>query len=334
MEENILNNEELAKSALSDKFDSLPDEVPQPSENLLLELRHIIFDLNEPLEMKEINVNDIINKLEDLFKKGYTRNYSDAYNIITGVMHESSSDKYEGLSNKIKVVYAACKESALEKDKKHEILRLLDYFQLECIRFKDYGAEKKTIEDIKELSKVTNKLNQQAKDNQNSSITMFTIFSAVILAFSGGISFSSGVFEGLRSVSPCRITFICCLTGFVIFNTIFMLLYVVSKLIDKDIGTRCKYSTLGSKRDYCENCRNERIPSFWCKLYYRYPYVLVVNFILIGIMLATFLIWILAYPENPIPLMFEKNFIGLIVIGLIIVIAIILVLKKAKHKIK
>ena len=87
------------------------------------------------------------------------------------------------------------------------------------------GIVNKAYEATKELEKVDGKLER----NSMSSITTLTIFSAVILAFTGSITFTSGVFSGMSSVSPYRIVFVTSIIGAVVFNLIFMLLLLLVK---------------------------------------------------------------------------------------------------------
>ena len=84
-------------------------------------------------------------------------------------------------------------------------------------------------------------LDEKLENNKISSITTLTIFSAVILAFSGGITFEAGIFNGMANSTPYRLVFTIGLTGFILFNTIFALLYLVGKMAGKKISSKCKY---------------------------------------------------------------------------------------------
>lgn len=86
-----------------------------------------------------------------------------------------------------------------------------------------------TLQAKKELDNLDSKL----ESNKISSITTLTIFSAVVLAFSGGITFEAGIFKGLENTSVYRLVNTIALTGFILFNTIFALLYLVGKLSGK-----------------------------------------------------------------------------------------------------
>ncbi len=141
-------------------------------------------------------------------------------------------------------------------------------------------------------------IDKKMEDNKISSITALTIFSAVILAFSGGITFEAGIFKGMADSSPYRLLAVISLTGFILFNTIFVLLYLVGKLAGKPISTKCKYLLLdesGSKPKcgdgYCNKERNS--VTLFCRLTHKYSYVLLVNIILLWLMYADYTVWAL-----------------------------------------
>ena len=147
------------------------------------------------------------------------------------------------------------------------------------------GVVNKAYEATKELEKVDGKLER----NSMSSITTLTIFSAVILAFTGSITFTSGVFSGMSNVSPYRIVFVTAIIGTIVFNLIFMLLFIVGKMVGKNICCRCPYysESLEGVVNVCGTgtCeKKEHIPNFGCIMFHKYPYILFVNAILGAIM--------------------------------------------------
>lgn len=144
------------------------------------------------------------------------------------------------------------------------------------------GVVNKAYEATKELEKVDGKLER----NSISSITTLTIFSAVILAFTGSITFTAGVFSGMSNVSPYRIVFVTTIIGTIVFNLIFMLLFIVGKMVGKNICCRCLYyneSLDDAKANICGSgvCKKKQhIPNWGCIMIHKYPYILVVNTIL------------------------------------------------------
>lgn len=150
-----------------------------------------------------------------------------------------------------------------------------------------------------EAQRQMDKLDDKLESNKISSITTLTIFSAVVLAFSGGITFEAGIFKGMVESTPYRLVFTIALTGFILFNTIFMLLYLVGKMAGKKISTICKYMTtdqdsINSNRKcgdgYChKECSSV---NFICKILHKYSYVFAINATLLWIMYADFILWL------------------------------------------
>lgn len=142
-------------------------------------------------------------------------------------------------------------------------------------------------------------LDEKLESNKISSITTLTIFSAVILAFSGGITFESGIFKGMVESSAYRLVFTIALSGFILFNTIFVLLYLVGKMAGKRISTKCKYLVTGDDEyNRCQPCGDGYCAkecaesSIACRIIHKYSYVFVVDVLLIYVMYSDFFLWL------------------------------------------
>ncbi|MBQ3160906.1 MAG: hypothetical protein IJC04_02125 [Oscillospiraceae bacterium] len=162
----------------------------------------------------------------------------------------------------------------------------------------------KLSEDVKNMRPITtqakkelDRLDSRLESNKISSITTLTIFSAVVLAFSGGLTFEVGMLQGMASASAYRLVFVIALTGFVLFNTIFALLYLVGKLAGKSISTKCRYCS--SDPNNSGNCicgegtctKELATGSIFCRITHKYCYVLIINIILLLVMYSDFFLW-------------------------------------------
>ena len=152
---------------------------------------------------------------------------------------------------------------------------------------------------VAQAQKQLDNLDEKLESNKISSITTLTIFSAVILAFSGGITFESGIFKGMVESSAYRLVFTIALSGFILFNTIFALLYLVGKMAGKPISTRCKYIvTENGYYEQCQSCGDGYCTkecaevSIACKIFHKYTYVFVVNSILLYVLYSDFFLWL------------------------------------------
>jgi len=133
-----------------------------------------------------------------------------------------------------------------------------------------------------------------------SSITSLSIFSAVILAVSGGITFEAGVFNGIEKATPFRLVFIVALTGFVLISVVFILLYIIAKITGSNIETNCIYWKKSDDNRKCfkkcgdgECIRNFSQRTLICKTVNKYALVFVVDAILILVMYYDFFLWVI-----------------------------------------
>lgn len=151
---------------------------------------------------------------------------------------------------------------------------------------------------VAQAQKQLDSLDEKLESNKISSITTLTIFSAVILAFSGGITFESGIFQGMVESTPYRLVFTIALSGFILFNTIFALLYLVGKMAGKRISTKCKY-LINTDDNYsqCQSCGEGYCTkecaevSIVCRIFHKYSYVLAIDAILLYALYTDFFLW-------------------------------------------
>lgn len=85
-----------------------------------------------------------------------------------------------------------------------------------------------------------NKLDQTTNSLNSNIITIVGLFSAIILVFFGGLTSLSNIVSGvikIKSLDEIKVPLIVILSlGLIMFNTVFLLLYSVSKIVDKNIG--------------------------------------------------------------------------------------------------
>lgn len=147
-------------------------------------------------------------------------------------------------------------------------------------------SQEKSENTVLNAAEKLDKVDEKLERNSMSSITTLTIFSAVILAFTGSITFTSGVFSGMATVSSFRIVFITALIGLVVFNLIFMLLFIVGRMVGKSVCCKCKYytedeSVLECGSGYCN--KKLHMQNGICILLHKYPYVFIIDLFIIGI---------------------------------------------------
>ena len=95
----------------------------------------------------------------------------------------------------------------------------------------------------------------------------------------GGMTFLSGAISSISETRVYKFVIACCICGFIIFNTIFLLLYIVSKIIEKPIYARCESPDCTCDNGKPKCCALNRLRK-------RLPYVFYFNVCTLALLLA------------------------------------------------
>jgi hypothetical protein len=185
--------------------------------------------------------------------------------------------------------------SNLQDEKYETILKLLDYVALELPRATLYSSFEKQLvnsqlmqrdfrRQMREKTELLEKYEIKIEKLQTEFIGILSIFSTVVLAFFGGLSILGSSLNNIDKVSKYRISIIVLIIIFGIFNVIFMLLHVVSRVIGQEITTKCNRDIV------CKDCDN-KVGIFKC-LKQRYPIVYWFNSICVILMAFDFTMFI------------------------------------------
>lgn len=117
--------------------------------------------------------------------------------------------------------------------------KLYDHIVLEQIRLKEvYGDSKELANQARDLSQKATKslekadnLAEQTNALKAEVITVLGIFSAILLAFVGGLTFSTSVLANLHQSSIYRVILAILLIGLVLVNILYGLFYYIDKLV-------------------------------------------------------------------------------------------------------
>ena len=241
--------------------------------------------------LKEISKDNSF-KSQSRYIRNFTQIYSDnfrhEYSTITRVlMSISDSEERDYLIEKIKIILEKINNPQVQI----KVEKLLDHINLENIRMAELYAianrlsqeareteksvkmSEEKFKDIEQKYNETNKLltniKQNLKNSTTESITILSIFAGVVMAFTGGFSYISQAIASLNEIGPYRAGIFIVLIGMVMFDVIFLLLYMIGKLTERYIGSRGK----------CHNpehgCKSKSIT---CSVN-RYPYVVWFNLI-------------------------------------------------------
>lgn len=200
-------------------------------------LRRIIGDFSEEF------LEDL-DKYIDLIKVIYDVEFRHSYSNITAMLIKLNKENPQALefvsNNFSSLVDKFPKEENLDAYK--SLNKLYDHIILEQIRLTEVYSDSKELADnardlSKQATKLLNRANKIVKETisvKTELITVLGIFAAILLAFVGGLTFSTSVFANLHQTSIYRIVLAILLIGFVLSNILYGLFYYIDRLVRRD----------------------------------------------------------------------------------------------------
>lgn len=88
---------------------------------------------------------------------------------------------------------------------------------------------------LEQSKKLSDQIQEGQKRMQNEYVTILGIFAAIVLAFTGGMTFSSSVLQNINQASIYRITGITLIIGIILFNLIWLLIDFIRDINGKSI---------------------------------------------------------------------------------------------------
>lgn len=218
--------------------------------------------------------SDVFLKLEQIYyiqgSDNYFRHfYSDILSTLTQIDSDDNEGSLDVLAENMQAIkdgYQAVNYDGTKLiDISKSIIKLYDHTNLEIARInytkqlnnatksdlantkillenqkKEFDNAKSETEIIRNtLKEETEKANKKIEDNQiqmqNEYVTILGIFAAVVLAFTGGMTFSSSVLNNIAKASVYRLSLISFIIGMVFFDLIWVLIDFIRDINGKSI---------------------------------------------------------------------------------------------------
>lgn len=211
---------------------------------------HLIRLATEYLIDKQ-QLDDFIKFLKGIYTKDFRHNYSNLFSVIMKIVSDENNldidifaDNLENVKQRI--MSNESEEYTIVFNKSFN--KLYDHLNLEIGRYNSYylkylksmEAEKQLNNANALLSEAQEKVSSMSKEtmdalksSQKDYISILSVFAAIVLAFTGGITFSTSVLQNIDSVSIYRICFVMLILGFILLNTIYVLVYYLNKIVYK-----------------------------------------------------------------------------------------------------
>lgn len=286
---------------------------PDEARNRQDMLKSIILELSERLLDNDDMIEQYLNRLSKIYEDGFKHRYSDFFPIILTIRKNDNSYDNDYLMNNLESMDYYLEKLQYSGDKRYEkyqtmylpFVKLIDHLNLQIsqltysslneIRAQQLKAQLKASgeavqranKSINKVNKGVKKANQQANKMQAQIVSILSIFAAIVLAFSGGITFLGSSISAISQAKyPESVILALLICGIIIFDTISYLMYIVSKVIDRNILIDCKAKS-------CAKC-NDNDKCMWAtKVRKRFPYLFYFNlFAVLGIIVDMF-VWLL-----------------------------------------
>ena len=207
-------------------------------------LLEILKTLSEKYDPDESILSLTYKELKDVYSD---EDFRHSYAVLSVFSEKLTPDSREELVANIDCIllYADKNFKASDKNIIKRIGKLADHLELENIRLsrieqikliaQNVTLEKKSIEVLINDNKRQIIKQQKSIDNINvQTISVLGIFSAIVIAFFGGMSYFSSVFSNINE-SPIYVSLaIASILGIVIINTIYLLLKYMLVIIQKE----------------------------------------------------------------------------------------------------
>lgn len=203
--------------------------------------------------MEEDGLREIAVKLKGLYTNNFRHSYSQFYPLIIGIAKEEKEYNLDFLSENLENIRILVEKDYFEGEKEFKGLynplsKLSDHLNLEIARYNHYTVSENSTKDIlqqnkkmentlQEAQKALDDSKKRAENMQTEYTTILGIFAAIILAFTGTITFSSSVLENIHQSSIYRLIIITLIIGFVAFNIIAILIEFIVKINKKELLT-------------------------------------------------------------------------------------------------
>lgn len=233
----------------------------QNEEKLRVDFRNLLFDLSKSQDALQDSGkkkrSNFYQELERLYWDEKFQHYSsDIFVVLKNLQSDSVEGSIDVLGQNLDLIRQGYQQKNIASDGKSKdiqahIRKLYDDVNLlsslvltdeaENWRYSQENRLKQQEQRLKQLDESINKsqsklerVEKKIKSSQKEYIAILGIFAAIILAFTGGITFSTSVLENMHKSSIYRVVLVILLIGFTLVNILYLLFMFIDKLVRND----------------------------------------------------------------------------------------------------
>lgn len=178
----------------------------------------------------EYESNKMIQEVEGYLKKSDKLDRI-LYSEISNYLFELNESKRGNFLTNVErlLIDILVKQNSVNIDVRKIVLKIYDHVQLVTYQIENSNKIfEKSILDVK------SKLHDEIKGIEREYVTILGIFASIVLAFVGGITFSTSVLQNIDKVSIYRLILIVDAIGIILINIIYLLVSFILRINDKE----------------------------------------------------------------------------------------------------
>lgn len=261
--------------------------------------------------MEDVAIKEMALKFKSLYTDGFRHNYSEFFPLIVDLSKDDCDYSIDYLSNNLQALRTLVELDYTNGEKEFRglykpLLKLSDHINLEIGRYSYYSTNEAKVKDLEkrnstlqsELKKSTQELidaKKSVSSVQTELISVLSIFAAIVLTFSGSMNLLGNAFASIATVPGLKVIFFVILTGLVVFNIIFLMMYIVGKITGRSIYAHCKSKDCTCGENGSPKCNGVN------RIRKRLPYIFWINITFFIFMVLDVIIWYLDKIFNIIP---------------------------------
>lgn len=233
-------------------------EVSERSEKLRILIEQL--SKSQDVLKNKKSQNDYYMKVKGIYitKTGenFRHFYNEIFSIITEI-HNNDSTAIDILGENMRILYKYCMDKN-DTQIEEPISKLFDHVSLDIARIRYTNAIDRRLELtgdtlLSQISSANKKIEEAEntynaiKDNVEETsqkinhaysefVSILGIFSAIVLVFFGGTSIIGNIIEGMKETNIFITLIVACFAGTIIFDLLFMFIYFLAKLLDRNIA--------------------------------------------------------------------------------------------------
>lgn len=224
------------------------------------EFTALLYDLSqEKIEENSSAKSQFYLRLEKLYYGDGTKEFRHFYSDIFFTLEEMWLDNKGGredlatLMDNLQTLRAGYKPQNRNKngnliDVSENIKKLYDHVNLDIARLQYANNEEReermmnalvdVYEETQEVSESTKTLEKRLTNSQKDYISILGIFASIVLAFTGGMTFSTSVLKYMGEGNIYRILVVALVVGIVLVDALFVLLHYICRIIGRQTTTK------------------------------------------------------------------------------------------------